>query len=258
MGRITMEMLSKSHHHTKKKRDESNQHYLKRLTHLYLAEKGIDEIDNLSMCKNLSVLYLYDNNISKIKNLGFAGNLTHLYLQNNKISRIEGLDHCRRLSKLYLGGNSITVIEGLDKLENLRELHMEKQHLPPGEKLLFDPRTLQALSKCLCVLNISENNIDSIDELQCLTNMTQFFTEHNLLADMKELSRVMAAWPYLWRLEVSGNPLCQKKKYRDRIIVMSNSLVMLDGKEINATAKRFLMNWKANKDARKRQRKQHL
>ena len=32
--------------------------------------------------------------------------------------------------------------------------------------------------------------------------------------------------------------------------------VMLDGKEINETAKRFLMNWKASRDARRRQRKQ--
>lgn len=32
--------------------------------------------------------------------------------------------------------------------------------------------------------------------------------------------------------------------------------VMLDGKEINETAKRFLINWKASRDARRRQRKQ--
>lgn len=37
---------------------------------------------------------------------------------------------------------------------------------------------------------------------------------------------------------------------------MSRSLVMLDAKEINETAKRFLMNWKASRDARRRQRKQ--
>ena len=36
----------------------------------------------------------------------------------------------------------------------------------------------------------------------------------------------------------------------------SNAIVMLDGKEINETAKRFLMNWKANRDARRQQRKQ--
>ena len=32
--------------------------------------------------------------------------------------------------------------------------------------------------------------------------------------------------------------------------------VMLDGKEINETAKRFLLNWKASRDARRRQRRQ--
>ena len=46
----------------------------------------------------------------------------------------------------YLGGNCITVLEGLDKLENLQELHIENQRLPPGEKLLFDPRTIRSLS----------------------------------------------------------------------------------------------------------------
>ncbi|KAK3706343.1 hypothetical protein QZH41_018676, partial [Actinostola sp. cb2023] len=236
--------------------------------------------DNLSTCKNLSVLYLYDNQISRVSNLGFAANLTHLYLQNNKLTRIEGLDSCKRLSKLYLGNNAITVIEGLEKLENLRELHVEKQRLPPGEKLLFEPRSLECLSvsitidwtiigaesitiahaqcihKSLSVLNISENNIDSIMELKGLKNMTQFFVENNHLYDMKEMSRALTCWPSLWRLEMSGNPFCVKKKYRDRVIVMSSSLVMLDGKEINETAKRFLINWKATKDARRKQKKQ--
>lgn len=41
------------------------------------------------------------------------------------------------------------------------------------------------LQKSLCVLNISENNIDSIEELKCLKNTTQFFTENNCLSDMK-------------------------------------------------------------------------
>ena len=46
----------------------------------------------------------------------------------------------------YIGGNNINVIEGLEKLEVLQELHVENQRLPPGEKLLFDPRTLVTLS----------------------------------------------------------------------------------------------------------------
>lgn len=49
----------------------------------------------------------------------------------------------------YLGGNAITVLEGLEKLEKLQELHMENQHLPAGEKLLFDPRSLSTLTVSL-------------------------------------------------------------------------------------------------------------
>lgn len=46
----------------------------------------------------------------------------------------------------YLNGNAITVVEGLEALRNLTELHVAYQHLPRGEKLLFDPRTIKALA----------------------------------------------------------------------------------------------------------------
>ncbi len=46
----------------------------------------------------------------------------------------------------YLSGNAITVVEGLEGLPNLNELHIANQRLPEGEKLLFDPRSLLAVS----------------------------------------------------------------------------------------------------------------
>lgn len=46
----------------------------------------------------------------------------------------------------YLNGNTITVVEGLEALKSLTELHVAQQRLPEGEKLLFDPRTVQALA----------------------------------------------------------------------------------------------------------------
>ena len=52
----------------------------------------------------------------------------------------------------YLGHNSITVVEGLENVESLTELHIENQSLPPGESLLFDPRTMEALSVCLFLI----------------------------------------------------------------------------------------------------------
>ena len=41
------------------------------------------------------------------------------------------------------------MVEGLEKLENLQELHVENQVLPPGEKLLFDPRSIKGVSVSL-------------------------------------------------------------------------------------------------------------
>lgn len=74
------------------------------------------------------------------------------------------------------------------------------------------------------VLNISGNNLESLADLQILRSLTQLFAADNQLNDMKELSQLLAAWPRLWRLELVGNPLCHKAKYKDRIIVMCRQL----------------------------------
>lgn len=44
MVKITQEMLLKYASHTKKRSNETNIQYLKRLTHVYFQEKNIDEI----------------------------------------------------------------------------------------------------------------------------------------------------------------------------------------------------------------------
>ena len=44
MVKITPELVAKCPSQTKKKKHETPQQYLKRLTHVYLAEKCIDEI----------------------------------------------------------------------------------------------------------------------------------------------------------------------------------------------------------------------
>lgn len=256
MVKLTIDLIARgTSGYTKKKRDESMTQYLRRLTHLYLEDRNIDEVsDELSMCKNLSVLYLYDNQLNKIPLLHQNQNITMLYLQNNDICKIENLTPLVRLSKLYLGGNCITVLEGLDKLENLQELHIENQRLPPGEKLLFDPRTIRSLSRSLQMLNVSGNNLNSISDLECLILMQQFNAGDNQLSDMKELAHIFGQWNRLWRLDLMGNPLCHKAKYRDRVIVMATHLEILDGKDITETSRQFLRNWHASKEVQKKKR----
>lgn len=55
MGKITLEMLAKSPSHTKKRRDETVQQYVRRLTHLHFSEKNIDEI--VSSCETSSIKF---------------------------------------------------------------------------------------------------------------------------------------------------------------------------------------------------------
>ncbi|NWI58062.1 PPR42 phosphatase, partial [Calyptomena viridis] len=251
MVRLTLDLIAKNVS-PKNRSEEDFGQYLQKITHLNLSNKNIDTIGDLSFCKNLRVLYLYDNQISQIQNLDFASNITHLYLQNNCISSIENLSSLKKLEKLYLGGNCITIIEGLDKIGEIRELHVESQHLPLGEKLLFDPVSLRSLAKSLSVLNISNNNIEELEELAVLENLSYLKAVDNRLQHLKDLKVVLNKWTKLRRMDLTGNPICQKPKYRDRIIVQSQTLESLDGKEIKEIERQFLMNWKASKTTREK------
>ncbi|XP_039983160.1 LOW QUALITY PROTEIN: protein phosphatase 1 regulatory subunit 42 [Xiphias gladius] len=254
---LNIDLIAKSRNHFKKKRGLSFSEYLKTLTHLHFSSKNIEAIGDLSMCRNLTVLYLYENQITHICNLGFASNLTHLYMQNNNIAHIDNLSNLQMLSKLYLGGNRIAVVEGLEQLSELSELHLENQELAPGEKLLFDPRTLLSLAKSLCVLNISNNNIDDIRDLAVLKELQHFSAADNKLHNMEELEDVFSLWPQLLQMDLNGNPVCKKTKYRDRLITACKTLEVLDGREINELTRQFLINWKASKEAKKKKKNTH-
>ncbi|KAL8624205.1 hypothetical protein ACOMHN_046291 [Nucella lapillus] len=256
MVRLTIDLIVRSSSgQNKKKKEESAQQFVKRLTHLYLESKHITEVgEELTLCRNLMVLYLYDNQLTDIPCLNFNCQLTHLYLQNNNIAKITNLSALTKLSKLYLGGNQITVIEGLENLAQLQELYLENQRLAPGEQLLFDPRSLHAISGHLEVLNISGNGLESLNDLEILSSLTQFVAIDNNLSDLYELSKQLTSWPRLERLELTGNPMCQQAKYKDRIIVMCRQLAMLDGKEVTDTTRQFLRNWQATRDTCKKKR----
>lgn len=81
----------------------------------------------------------------------------------------------------------------------------------------------------LQVLNVSGNNLDSLEDLECLKFLTQFMANDNQLSDIKELGQVFEAWYHLWRLDLMGNPVCHKAKYRDRLILIARNLGELLG-----------------------------
>ncbi|AWP20691.1 putative protein phosphatase 1 regulatory subunit 42 [Scophthalmus maximus] len=256
MAQLNVNLIAKSRNHFKKK--QGLPEYLRTLTHLHFSSKNIEDIGDISTCRNLTVLYLYDNQITDICNLGFASNLTHLYMQNNSIAHIDNLSNLRMLSKLYLSGNRIAVVEGLERLTELKELHLENQKLAPGEKLLFDPRTLLSLAGSLCVLNINNNKMDDVRDLAVLKKLHSFTAADNKLRNTEELEDVIGVWPQLLQLDLRGNPVCKTPKYRDRLITACTSLEVFDGREIKEMTRQFLVNWKASKDGKKKKNNTHM
>jgi hypothetical protein len=108
------------------------------------------------------------------------------------------------------------------------------------------------------ILNISGNNLESLSEIGSLSNLVQINASNNSLSDMKEMAILLKCWPRLVTLDLSGNPLCLKNKYRERIIVLATSLRQLDGKEIQDMSRQFLENWKLSKEMSNQRAKQEL
>jgi len=257
MVKLTMELISKSsgtaaggdgrsaYNLTSPKASSNGsstneQAYLRKLTHLYLQDKNIEEITGLSTCKNLLVLYLYDNKLTGIPYLGFAKSLTHLYLQNNAIDRMENLRELKSLTKLYVGGNNIIVIEGIEFCDRLKELHVEHQQLPPGEKIVFDPRSIRGIASTLEVLNVSGDRMESLEDLMPLSNLRHLMANDNFFEGANEVSQILGTFGHLEKVELLGNPCVSKSRYRERIVQSCPLLQTLDGKEITATIRSFM------------------
>ncbi|XP_022184584.2 protein phosphatase 1 regulatory subunit 42 [Nilaparvata lugens] len=225
---------------------------VKNVNHLCLNDKFIDEIGDISPFINLEVLYLHNNRICKIENLDCNLHITHLHLQNNNIEKIENISHLKNLKKLYLGNNRISVVEALDKLENLQELFIDAQKLLPGETLYFDPRTVNALSKTLRILDISNNRITSLDDLRSLSAIEELDASCNEIGDLGATCKVIANWCQLIDLKLQGNPVTRVARYRDTITTLTHKLSNLDGKPIKEEHRSFLQQFEMKRLERKR------
>ncbi|GMH61892.1 hypothetical protein TL16_g03354 [Triparma laevis f. inornata] len=215
--------------------------FLKKLSHLNLNDRHIDTMAKISVCKSLKNLYLYNNHIRMIEGIDKFKNLTHLYLENNKISQIEGLpEGC--LQKLYLNENDIEVIENLDRASNLTELHVASQRLPPYQPLRFSPSVIDAIASSLLVLNIANNNIDTVVDVLKLPNLEKLNMSRNKISSI-DMCLALMQLSNLRSLDLRGNPASKMPKYTENLIANSPAyLSKLDGKDIIENHRTMLKN----------------
>lgn len=74
------------------------------------------------------------------------------------------------------------------------------------------------------ILNVSGNNLDSLVELNGLEKLQELTASNNNLGNIRELIQLLMIWPRIKRLDTSRNPFCSKARYRERLIVVSNTL----------------------------------
>ncbi|KAI8852638.1 hypothetical protein BC829DRAFT_414359 [Chytridium lagenaria] len=228
---MTLEVLEQGF--TQKRiKGEPIETFLKRASHMSIVGKGVEMMENLSMCRNLSVLYLYDNKITRIAGLEACKNLTRLYLQNNQIEVLEGLDcGLDRLTDLHLSGNKLSLITGLHALPSLETLHVDHQktNLP----LEFDIMSMESLGNSLKHMTATSNRIKDLTPLTAL----------RILQDIDLSNNDISEWDDLAMLNINMNPVNQNVlKLRQRSILASKSLECFNEKNIPPVEREFLYN----------------
>ena len=229
--------------------------YLARLTHVPLEGRGISaKLDVIaSVCPGVRVLYLYDNAIAKMAGLSRLSKLTHLHLQNNRLTTIEGLGKCEHLEKLYVDGNCLRVISGLEACVNLRALHASNQRpakTRDGEdsSLRFDRLSLDAVAGALTHLDVSSCRFSDAKALGALVKLETVNLANCGLESLTELEPALALCSKLKHVDVRGNPLARDKRHEDRVAVLGEGLLTVNGREVTARERAFLTRLERRRD----------
>ncbi|XP_054720403.1 protein phosphatase 1 regulatory subunit 42-like isoform X2 [Uloborus diversus] len=233
-----------SRHLLDPRKGEGDEAILSRITHLYLQEQHIRNIENLENCENLLALYLYDNRIERIENLEGLSRLNCLYLQGNRIKTLDNLNTLEQLTVLNISRNAITKLENLKGLANLRELYIEYQKIPDDAPALeVDPESIEAIAGSLQVLSVSGNRLKTLQAFRPLRCLQHLQAEENHILDLTELVETAGNWAEIRHLRLSSNPVCRQRKYRDSLVVACLELEDLDSRPITSSYRNFLLNW---------------
>jgi hypothetical protein len=204
-----------------------------RCIHLDCSVNSISKIKNIDHFVYLRCLDLSSNHITTIgTTLQALVDLRELNLANNAIVKIEGIDACPNLIKLNLHGNDIPKIENLT--QNLGKL----THLDLGGNRLSRVEQLNRLPS-LKALDLSRNDILSAEELAFVPQLESLKIGRNKLDNLVEFGRSLVGLSKLKELKVSGNPICDQRDYRLRVLE-NTSIQLLDDVVIKPRLRTYL------------------
>lgn len=200
--------------------------------HLDASVNSITKIKNIEHFTNLRSLDLSNNHIQVIGDkLSTLVRLRELNLSNNSIIRLEGISACKKLCLLNLQGNNIPKIENLSGHRKLRSLNLSGNQIVRLEALNDIPN--------LTHLDLSRNQIVNAEELAFCTSISKLYLGHNNLDDLVTLGHSLHGLANLKQLNMLGNPVCEMRDYRLRVLENEN-IKMLDDIEIKPRLRTYL------------------
>jgi len=185
--------------------------YTPNLSRLTMINNGLTMISNLyPIQETLTYLCLCDQQIYRMENL-YLPSLQYLYLHRNHINHIEGLEHCPQLKILWLSQNKINSISGLESCQCLEELQLHSNQIT-------HLNGIETLQSSLVVLGISDNLINTFDEIDFLSRSMHV---------LREIS--------FHDIHFGSCPVYDLDGYREYTILSLPQLTSLDGIQITPT-----------------------
>lgn len=219
---------------------ETQDSFLLKLTHAHLGGKSLTSMgQSFQLCPRLKVLNLDGNHLQDLR--GLRPGTEILKLKGNDVWELcSWTRNLPSLTTLDLAENRLAVFAGFSSSRQLQELSLRSQvsnvplqlHLP----------TLKIFFRSLRVLDISRNRMTDIDPVSSLMMLQRLDASCNMLGDMPAVGNVLQRLSQLSWLCLEENPVCWMRKYRDLVIIAAQaSLEHLDGKDIQANERPFLV-----------------
>jgi hypothetical protein len=241
--RVTQELLIETA--KKKPGKEGFENWARTVTHLHLSEKRLTHLNLESHpVRGVKTIYAYDNRIVYVSGLTKLRGLENLYLQDNRVYNLEDWsEDLPGLRILHLQGNAVPALAGLSASARLEELLLNEQKIP--QPLRLHEPTLRAIGGSLRTLDVSRNGLRDLTPLRVLVRLESLTAMDNQV-EAPGLFPVLETCRLLKTLFVQGNPLTQKRKWQDEVILRSQSVEEIDGKPVGK-ARAFLQNLNARK-----------
>lgn len=165
--------------------------------------------------------------------------LRQINLFSNYLTKMDCFEECFGLQKLYLEGNRICRLEGLTSCTQLEELYLGNQQT--NVPFTFDDYSLAAISGSLQLLDLPQVRLVDSKPLYYLENLRTLNLRNNQILDFQQsIAPILMTLNQLQYMMLANNPVTKAPKYRDQVVLLTRSLLEIDGKPIKTNERQYL------------------